>query len=586
MLRSIGMWTCVLALLGTATPGQSQGDAPPAKQPAKFVLSLPTVSQALADLEWVVVTESGEDQVWEEHLLPACEVFLYGVDRERAISLEWLFAEDGMRQTFQIPLEDRDPTLFREENLAPIDIESRRRRADLYELTSPSLEYEGWMRINDGYALISSKDTDVPAGLPSPQPALDAFFKLHDYDVAGRMVNTAAGLADRQAAFEELRKNMLAGITKRPDETRDAFAAREASARHQVQRLERLFVQLEEFLVGGITDAKLGEARGDFHLSALSGTELAQILHRFGAEPRYFSAVPTTDDAVLSGRLRLPVDPMIQQNSAEGLKLFRPVWFARIELMTDITAEQKAARKELAGRLLEMAEGGTTLPALDACIEVTPSADGTHTLIAAIATADGTKLDEALAHIPAAFADVEVELNAHEAGEAKIHRIHFTKEPPQALAKFYGADADLFVATQKKAIWLAVGPGAVEKLQETIALVDASEPVADGVVLSLSAHISPIVLHLDELATETDFSLDKFLNRTPSAGSTASPNPLAGIDIRGVALPALREAEADRIELHVRGEQGKMIGTARFERDILKTIGKIIAKVAEEKLGG
>ncbi|MEZ6068507.1 MAG: hypothetical protein R3B90_22980 [Planctomycetaceae bacterium] len=582
-------WMALVVVVGLVVPAAAQSGTPQGGQPARFAASMSSANALLDDLRWVVVELAGENQVYEEILVPSTEVFLYGVDLDRPAGMAWVFAkEGGARQTFQIPLEGNDPTVFRQENLEPIDILSRRRGRDLYELDSPSLDYQGWMRIADGYGLISTVQDDVPATAASAETELLEILAKGNFDLAGRIVNTAEGIADRTAAFKELRENMLAGVTRRPTETQQVFALRESSARHQADRMERMFVQTQELLVGGVTDSKKGEARGELLMSGLPGTELAKALGRYGTIPSHFSAVPAAEGAILSARVRLPIDEIRRSGSREFNKLFEPVWMERIDKLEDLTADQKSARKELAKQVLAILTESMELDQIDAFIDVAPLGTDKYAMLGGVRTADGGKVAELLKGLPAGFKDIAVELNVAQAGEAHIHRIKFTGTPPKALTKFYGEVPDLYVATQKEAVWLAVGSGAIDRLTETIAVVAASEPKADGIAITVDAHLSPIVLHLDELAVETGFDLKEILARNQS-NATDEPrrqNPLAGIDLRSIALPVLRTATLDRIEIRFIQADGAVKGTVRLERDLIKATGKIIAKVAAEKLGG
>jgi hypothetical protein len=592
-------WLALVLCGLLADPGIAQSGNPQGPRPTRLVSGIPSANLLLQDLEWLVSDLAGERTTWEETLAPTADVFLMGVDPDRPLGTDIVFDRTGgQRKQFQIPLADLKD--FRDENLEPIDIQSRRRQTDYYSLHSDSLNYDGWMRIVDDYASISKLDVDVPAGMPSPQKALDALLGRGNYDAAASVHNDSEGMADRTEAFRELRENMLAGIARRPTETPEAFELRKRLAHHQVQRLERLFVQGQSLVAGWITDAEKGDAHGEALLSGLPGTDLAQAISKFGASASYFGVVPTREDYLVHGRMNLPIDQNLQTQVDEFYELVAPVWKQRIDGDADLSATQKAARHKICDLGLEMLHEGRALAALDACIEITPTEQGTNILLAGIRTADGTKAVEILKLIPDAIGDLALELNIETVGEASLHRFRLTGKPPAALEKFYGKEHEIYVATHRDAVWLAAGEGALDQLKQSLNLVATTRSEPTGDVIIGKARLGPMLTHLDELAVETGFSLEKFLGRPigPVQSNTGAGSgdgdrkdrkpgqALASVDWRNIALPILRASPQDRFMLSVRQDDGVIHADTHVENGVLKAAGKVIAKVAEERLGG
>jgi hypothetical protein len=591
------VWLAIVLACLLATPGVAQSGVPGgAGQPTRLVSGIPSAQRILDDLRWVVVDLGGHQKVWDDILFPAADIFMIGVDPNRPVGTDMLFGKESTRKQFNVPIGDLGE--FRSENLEPIDIQSRRRAADLYELTSKTLGYSGWMRLVDGYAAISTVKEDVPTGMPSPQKTLDALMKAAGYDAAAAIHNDAEGMASRKESFEEFRSNMLAGITKRPSETREAFELRKTLAEHQTTRLERLFVQAARATGGWITDTAKATARGEATLSALPGTELAAVLQQFGAEPSYFAGVPTSADTALSGRMRIPVDETLQKQADEFYKLIEPVWMQQIDKRDEITAAQKEARKQIMQQLLVMLKEGSAVQAIDAFVEMTPVAGGQYVIASGVRAADGTKAVEILKLLPAAFKDWSVELNVDEAEGVAIHRIGLGGETPASLKKYFGDAGEAFIGTSKEAVWVSGGPNALDHLKQTIAAAKANKPAANGTAVTGNMKLGVIVTMLDDIATEEGFSLEEFLGRTQpteedleseAEGTTRKRRPgkaLQGIDIKSVAIPVLKNAKSDRITIELKQEEGTLTGWVQLQVDVLKAAGKVIAKVAEEKLGG
>ncbi len=600
MLTSRTKNQLVLALLlcgWTILPCNSSVGLAGDDTPGRVVTGLSSANELVDDLEWIVVTLGKDQKTWDNVLKDAVEIFLIGVDPERPVGMDFLFdSEDGKgkRTQYHIPLADME--MFIEDNLEPIDIQAKKRGKNYWKLVSESLGYEGWMRLVDGYASIAEQPEDVPKDMPSPQPALDALLGSA-YDLAGQMSNTADGIPGRREAMARIQEEVLSSIKKRTDETRDEYELRKALARHQLDRMERIFAESEVITIGWTTDAEKEEARAVFEISGLPGTELSQVLQQYGAKPSYFSAIPLSPKGIIRGRIHLPVDKHMQEQADEFYKLVEPVWKHRVETKEGLTESQRTARKKVLDIVLQMLDEGRTVGAIDSFLEIQPNESGTHTFLFGIRTADGTKVLEILKLIPSAIEEWKVDLDVDNSHDVKIHRITFTEDLPQAMKTFYGDSGEIYVGTHADAIWISGGDNAFDHLKQAITKVHESEAITTNEAFSLDVKLGPIITHLDDLATEMDFSLEQWLGKqsehrqdedeTEEEDQPQRPGQaLKHLNLKEIALPELQNKKDDHVHFRVVQENGKVKGTGTVEKGVLRAAGKIIGTVAKEKLGG
>lgn len=587
---SLRLWLAIVFLSGFANRGETQAGNPTPARPTRIVTGLPSPARLLGELEWLVADLAGEPKTWNEQVAPSFDIFLIGVDTERPLGLDFVFDRTaGFRYQWQVPLENLND--FRTENLLPIDIESRRAGADrtLYNLDAPALGYKGFMRIVDNYASISEQREDVPADMPSPRMALDAMLAPQAYSAGISARNDAAGIEDRRETFATIRDEALAGVTRRPTETKEAFELRQTLARHQFRRMERLFVEAESLSAGWITDKSQRNARGELSLTALPGTDLAAVVADLGAAASYFAAVPAADAAVVSGRINMAVDDKLQTQIDEACKLLNPVWKQRIDAEKDLTAAQKTAWKQIIDLALDMIGDVRDIRVVDACIEITPTADTLHQFVGGIRTSDGDKAVEILKHLPAAMEDMAFEANIETVGDVAIHRLKSTGKIPEALSSFYGGSGEVYLATCKAAVWAAGGPEALTLLKETISKAQAEPGEPNGDVVVGKIKLGPVLKNLDDLAVETGFDLNKFLGRDstaaePSSRASGSSSLLAGLDMRSIVLPVLTRSADDVFTGRIRQQEGVIHAECHVQVGILQAAGKVIARVAAERL--
>lgn len=604
-LRKVLLVVAGLALFLVADSGQAQSGSPGATgRSTSIQAGFISAETVIEKLRYIVEDLAGQKASWNDTLYPSIDVFLIGVDASRPVGVDVIFDpadDEGARNVFYVPLANLKE--FLDDNLAPIDILSKKApgKSDYYRLESETLEWKGFLRVVDNYASISEKEAEIPAGMPSPQLALDNLLKTRGFDAAARVRNSSEGIVDREASFATFRDKMLEKVKKRTTETADDYALRRTLAEQQLDRLQRLFVQSEEVLAAWTTDTQKHEARGNVHLQALAGTDLAALVARCGAQPSYFHGVATGPESLLSARVNFPLDDFLRGQFSRFYDLARPVWKAKINEQKrpgkDVTDANIAARQQIADVLLVMLKDGLSLDAIDGFVELTPESDGTHTVVLGIRAADGTKAIEILNLLGPAVNGWTVTLNADSQSGAAIHKLEFSGNLPEAVKKFYGGSMAFYVATSPEAVWVSGGNNALAKLKATIEAVSQAEKKADGNIASLSVRLGPTLTHLDELAQEEGFDLKEWLGRKQPSSEEAEAaegdqprrrpaQALASFDWRGVALPELKGAKADRLQISLRHDgKGRIEGVSRVERDILKTAGKVISRIADEKLG-
>ncbi len=589
----------VALALGYAASGLAQaqdgGASAVSTKATRVVTGLSSANELINDLKHIVVELAGKQAAWDNTLYDSIDVFLIGVDPERPVGVDLVFDPDeGTRKQFQVPLADL--TDFLEGNLEPIDIQSRRRGVDLYELHSDTLEWDGFLRIVDNYASISGRAEDVPAKMSSPRIALDRALKSGGYDAGAMVENTHAGMETRSQGFQKFRENMLAGIKKRTTETNDEFTLRKRLAEQQLERFERVFVQGEKLNIGWTADIRSNVGNADLALTALSGTELASLLDQFGAKPSYFTVVPTGPESVLSLRVNIPLDDFVRGQFSEFYQLSAPVWKHRIDTADEIPDGQKTARKQIVDALIGILDASRELDAIDSFVEIVPESGEKHSFLFGARTADGTQARKILEALPNAFEDWSVEFDVDTVEEASVHRVKFASNLPPAAQKFYGGAGEVYVALRNDSVWISGGTNSLDRLKEMITLVKGSSPEADGNVFHLSMRMGVILGHLDDIAAEEGFDLREFLGRpqvpadeTEDAEEGERRRPgqaISNFDWRGEALPVLRGASKDRMIISLqRQEGGGVSGRTQFEQDILRAAGTVIAEIAQEKLG-
>ncbi|MDA1165019.1 MAG: hypothetical protein O3B13_18130 [Planctomycetota bacterium] len=378
-------------------------------RPASAQDALPTVTVMLsgtgeleADLE-AIMKMGGEDAEaqWPviQAILPA---FNAGIDPTRPIRVDIIFGK-VRDYRISIPYDQQKDIL---DNIAGfVGAKPRRIGSGLYSLTSPA--FNGFLRdlAKLKYVIIAADRNNIPANfnpLPDLQPLLAA-----GYDLAASVKNTAGGVADRRAAIDDLRKELLAGLKKATDESDQEFEIRRVGLVHQLVELERLFTDSESLVLGWTTDASKKEGRLNLELTALPDSDLQKSINELGAEPSLFSASSKSEESIFFGRVNHALDEMRQTHLKEMLELLAAKAASSIGASESVAAEHKSAANDAATAFFEMLQTGTKMGVFDGFVNVEQGKEG-RTITGAIRAADGKKIDAVLASLKAAGWDIEL----------------------------------------------------------------------------------------------------------------------------------------------------------------------------------
>ncbi|QDU40831.1 hypothetical protein Mal4_51930 [Maioricimonas rarisocia] len=597
-IRSTGLVLCLTAAVAFHAVSARADD--PAK-PARIVTMLSSADRLIADLNFIVVDLAKESQQWENNIFPNIDIFLIGVDTQLPVGFDVLFdADTGIRYQPQIPVTDMKS--FIQDNLEPIGIEPKRRGRGYWELEGNV--FPGWMRELDGYASIAKVEGDVPKDMVTPRVGFEPM-QAQKYVVGAHLSEESAPLADRERQFAKYKENMLAGATKRPDESREVYALRRQGLENRLEFFERVFIQSSEIL-GGWSTTLTSESNADGHANVtvmpVADTLLAQFVSAVGETPSHFAAVPVADDPVLNFRVMLPLMEGSKERLSSTYELARPVIHQQIDEDEEVKPEEKEPRKQIADILLDMVTAGLQLPAVDGFTQITRDGD-LHTFVAGIRSADGTAVEKVIELVPQARAGWKSETNIETVGEVSIHRVTLKEGYPKALVEFFGDGGELYVGASKDAVWLAAGANSLEAMKTAIEQREQGGESAEATpsFLTIEMHAQPLLKVAHQAAEEEDFSLLQFVQisgladqaESQSSGTTedgeerrSTRDALKDFEWQETAIRALQgEGMSDRIEIDFRRKKTEIFGTLDVHNGMLRAAGKLIAKFAKENLG-
>ncbi|MGH7202396.1 MAG: hypothetical protein ACREJB_17455, partial [Planctomycetaceae bacterium] len=480
------------------------------------------------------------------------DIFLIGLDYSRPAILDVFLEGATERYRLFAPLKDLE--MFRDENLHPLNIDTRRiATRGLYRLRDDKTkELLGYMRTTtNGYAILSEERDEVALDLPNPAQLAPAILnQKYEGALTGR--NRATSPADQRARHqlvEKDRPDRLAALKQWEDETADQFALRKLFFNHQVDEYARLYAEGEELFLGAKIAMQNKQGWAALRVKPIAGSAFAAAVESVGRRPSDFAPIPRREDPVLSLRINHPIDPMRQENLLEMTALMRDIAGREYDSRRDLTAEQRESSKQAANLFFDMIDGGTRGGLLDGFIEAYRNAEGQVTLYGAVHAPEGTddRALEILELLPQAKPARKVEMNFDQQGDVAIHKVALAPDEYVEIQEFFGREP-VYVGTSPDRFWIAGGQGALEDLKTAIEQVAAAETgQPDPVFLDVVAQMAPWTELFHQLRGETG---------NPDLRQLAVEAFKAGQDVTTLKL--------ERVNGHIEGRWELQPGILRF----------------------
>jgi hypothetical protein len=576
-------------------------------QPIRVTTYIASAQNVLDDLNYMVSELAGEPGIWEEKVYPNIDIFLIGLDFNQPIRFDgYLDPDHDKRNVLMLPLAEGDAKIFLDENLEPIGIFNNRLEADgrppkgvFWELESDPAApvFDGWMRSAHGYGFISPVESDLPKTIEAPD-ATHAHLVERGVDLAIELISPQPNEADRVASFNRIREKILGALEPYDDETAEEFEVRSLIVNQQFERLEVLFTQTNAMSAAWTLNDGMGLL--EVLVDPAAGTQLESDFQSSQNRESFFARVPTQENGVLSGRLNMLLSDTLKEHFSTFYTQAIPAVHGQIDEREGYTPEQRQARKDAMGILLQMLADNAADGNVDAFVEISAAGNDQHTMVSGLTFASSDPISELLQAIVKFGEGWTLEENVTTIGNVTVHKLHAGGDYPVSLAEFFGPDGDYYVGVDGTHVWVAAGVNSLDALTTAIGQVtDETREPAPIPLFQLDFQVRPIVkmAHAWEGESAVDlmafFKKGGFANQTRERENAANTGddeeePLTeafkDFNWQQIMLDTLEGSEA-RVETTFKFDaEASIIGRTVIETDVLEAVGEIIAEFADEQL--
>lgn len=450
--------------------------------------------------------------------------FTQGLDKTKPLGV--LVQSDGMNFGGAICLPIQDLATF-VANLAAFGVTTADAGNGITQITANNQTLFG--KEKNGWTFLSM----MPQMLESlpPDPA-EAFKELvADYDLAVRAHVQNVPEPYRQMASQQLRAGMEAGMKKLPDETEEAFQARTGIARAQVEQLERMINEIDQFTFGLSVDSQQQKTFMDVVYTAIPDTKLAAQLDTMKDPKTNFAGFFQPEAAAMMMTASKVNESDVAQTK-QMVEAMRTQAATAIDEQTELPSD--AAKEAVKGAINDFIDGlmaTVESGVMDggAVVNVSPDA---LTIVAGGHVADPSKFESGLKKL-AELSKEKPEIppvtwNAESHADVSFHTLSVPTSEEPAQKQLFGDTVDIAVGIGKQSVYFAMGKECLAAVKKVID-DSAANPGKSIAPMELSVSLSPI------LTTAAAFNPDDAILKTVADALT---NEAAGRDhVRIIAHP-------------------------------------------------
>jgi hypothetical protein len=568
-----------------------------AEEPSITVV-LPSTDELFKDFK--LAFDLAKDEKGYNTLKETIETFLVGVDTTKAAGVRIYATPDGLQYVLTFPISNYKKLVS---NLWDLDVRTAPAPTpQLIKQIPPAIAqkvqklklapnerlvfklFEGFLsheaaieHVHMGKQLedVRAAKGILPVGL------------VKGHDLAIKVDGKSQPAEKRKQAFDKVKKELLAAITRGEHESEAAFAVRKVISEHQIAELERFFVESAQVLAGWNVSETEKMAVLNLDLEALPGTELEKSVQLVGQGPDEFAGV-SKSDTVFSLSLNFALDALRKDFVKSSVKFERELVKKEIADRENLSAEQKAVDGDVADIFFDLLEGSGELGLANLFLRTWRGPGNSLITVAGGKIPEGqkSKIETILDNLASHGTESKVEKKVDAEGDIEIHKLTLPRFH-ELIPELTGADAVVYVGLSEKTAWLSAGDNSLARLKTAIQQA-AAAGAKPGPDVDLTMSFAPYVGMLDSYRKRNPSTepakTDTTKKKTGTKVSEKSVQSLISpTDLRQIALDAFNQGQdVMAFSIHREGQIVKV--HARYDEGLIRFVGKVLSKFVKDNL--
>lgn len=423
--------------------------------------------------------------------------FTQGLDKSKPLGL--LVQSDGMQFGGAICLPVADLSGFLA-NLKMFGVTSSDAGNGLTQISASGQQLFG--KSAGGWTFLSMMPQMLESLPADPAAEFAALVKEYDLGVRANIQNIPE--AHRQMAIGQLRAGMEAGMKRKEDETDEQYQARTAFATAQVEQLERMINEIDQFTFGLSVDSAGQRTFLDFVYTAVANTQLAgQLAGMKDTKTNYAGFFQPEAAGMMMASSK--INDSDKDQSKQMIESLRAQAMTGIDEDTELKSEAakesvKAAVNDFVDALIATVDAGN----MDLGVTVNVSPDAL-TVVAGGFIGDPGKVESGLKKLAELskeepdFPAVKWDAETH-AG-VTFHTLSAPSPDEPEPRKLFGETIDFAVGIGKDSVYFAMGRDCLTAVKKVID-DSAKNPGKVVAPMELTVALSPILNTIAAFDTE------------------------------------------------------------------------------------
>lgn len=310
----------------------------------------------------------------------------------------------------------------------------------------------------DGQWAFAAQSADALIDVPKdPGSLIDSLAKTYDLAVMVKVQNIPE--VYRELAVGQLKIGIESGVSRKEDESQQAFDSRKKMVQDQVDEMVDAINQTDTLLVGWKLDSKSVSTFLDVKVTATAGSDLAKQIGQQATLKSSFTGFLLPDAAVTATGSRL-IPANKQETVSNQLDVLKANLKNEIDDSDDIQDDDKALAKQISGEMFDVMRKTVASGKLDGGLTVT--LDDKLSAVVGFYVADPAAFEASYKKLMTALEKKGVGIQLPKWDAAKIAGVRFsTVELPlggnQDAADILGDSPVLGVGIGPQAVYVSIG---------------------------------------------------------------------------------------------------------------------------------
>jgi hypothetical protein len=613
---SLAAATCA-ALLAAS---DARGDEAPAKTHTEkpvVAITIPSINHTYDDFK--LLFGMVRDEKGYQTFTDTLNEFVIGIDPEGPCEVRTYMTAEGMATVYSAPVKDEAAFHKFVKNLWDLDVKTappptpqlqrqipRSVQEKLHSL-KPKLNERLLFGLVNGALLYEKGYVHLSSSLEGVRLAQGE--KLTPGEKGSSLNLRIQGdvePARRHAAFEKSKQDILSRPKREKFDNDADFQLAQAVIDYQLAKIELLVADSAEVQAAYTVARDKKNSHFEAQVTPASGTQLAKDFANLGRRPDRFAGV-TRQNAVVTAAVNVPVDVALGKLLKVVAEKAHASTVARIDSSKELDANQVQIDKDLANLVLAITSDVAGMDTFNGFLRAWSDSEGNLTTVGATRVSQIDRIRESLQK----FRHRErIQHSIAGAETLKVSNEHWKKDAPE----LFGTEGSIYIATSDQAVWFALGPQALERLDEAIQATGHEKGSSTGggkasarPAVEVQADMRPLTQVWDAIwsrraprhevkpvaytkpkvdsktATKSEPKSEKADGAKGERKTAVTASAIADLELHKIAADSFKEKDG-RFELSLVKEGDKARVAITCDEGILRFAGKVLSEFTKQNL--